>query len=230
MPYKKLSTGFSRFQEDYFQKKPQDQFYQKLSQEGQKPENLIISCSDSRIDPALLTQSVPGTFFSIRNVAAFIPPLDRDAPMDIVAALHFALDALPIKNIIVMGHEDCGGIAHLAVHDDPENPIYQWMRHGEQLKADIFDQFSHAPDAQKLRAFEQGMVLNSLSNLLKLELIEEKIAQKQLFLYGWYFDMYNVKMLHYDPEEYFFREGINPSCPGITKKPSIALFLKKTFQ
>ncbi|MCB1591355.1 MAG: hypothetical protein KDI90_02775 [Alphaproteobacteria bacterium] len=74
MPYKKLVEGFEEFKKSYFQSKKREE-YQKLVTEGQQPETLFIACSDSRIDPAILTNCDPGEFFAVRNIAALVPPL-----------------------------------------------------------------------------------------------------------------------------------------------------------
>ncbi len=88
-----------------------DELFEKLITEGQAPETLIIACSDSRIDPAILTNAEPGELFSVRNVAALVPAYDADGHAHgTSAAIDYAVGVLKVKNIIVLGHALCGGM------------------------------------------------------------------------------------------------------------------------
>ena len=101
-------TGFRVFQKDYFG--PQSDHFEPLKH-GQSPKTMIIGCSDSRVDPALLTNSAPGDIFMVRNVANLVPPFESDGGQHgVSAALEFAVTILEVEHIIVLGHSQCGGI------------------------------------------------------------------------------------------------------------------------
>ena len=111
----RLAAGFERFQKRWFCQ--EHNLYAEL-REGQRPLALVIACSDSRVDPLLLTDSNPGELFVIRNVANLVPPYSPDLRYHgVSAALEYAVRHLHIPHIMVMGHADCGGISSL-ISDD----------------------------------------------------------------------------------------------------------------
>ena len=105
----KLIAGFRHFQGNYFH--GDNELFSQLKN-GQQPKTLVISCSDSRVDPSLLTGAEPGDLFVIRNVANLVPPYEPDARYHgVSAALEYAVCQLQVEHIIVLGHSQCGGIA-----------------------------------------------------------------------------------------------------------------------
>lgn len=133
--------GFQRFQSKYFAgEKP---LYDKLSN-GQNPSTLLIGCCDSRVDPALLLDCDPGDIFVIRNVANLVPPCNEAGNQQgVSAAIQFAVEALNVKRIIVMGHEKCGGIRALMQGYTPSRKIDfvgRWMRIVEPVKQQVLQQ------------------------------------------------------------------------------------------
>ena len=108
MPLRKLIMGFFDFQRQTFQ--PKREFFQQLALK-QRPKILMVACSDSRVDPALLTNAEPGDIFMIRNVANLVPPCVHDeSNHGTSAALEFGVRGLEVEHIIVFGHVGCGGI------------------------------------------------------------------------------------------------------------------------
>ena len=106
---KKLIDGFQTFTNSFFDK--DTYFYENLVKHGQKPDVMIISCSDSRVDPANLFGTKPGELFVVRNVANLIPPYQPDNNYHgVSAAIEFGVKDLRIKNIVILGHSFCGGI------------------------------------------------------------------------------------------------------------------------
>ena len=117
MPLRKLAAGFADFQRDMFI--PKRQFFEQLALK-QQPKIAMIACSDSRVDPAILTNAEPGDIFMVRNVANLVPPCERERDEDkhgTTAALEFAVVSLEVEHIIVFGHVDCGGIKALLTND-----------------------------------------------------------------------------------------------------------------
>ena len=106
---KKLIEGFQIFTNSFFDK--DSDFYQNLRKRGQKPEIMIISCSDSRVDPANLFGTKPGELFVVRNVANLVPPYQPDDNYHgVSAAIEFGVRDLGVKDIVILGHAFCGGI------------------------------------------------------------------------------------------------------------------------
>src|SRR5919199_3838003 len=106
--------------------------YEMLAKTGQRPEIMVVGCVDSRVSPEVIFDASPGELLVVRNVAALVPPYepDRDSQHGTSAALEFAVQALRVKHIVVMGHAYCGGIAAFADDIEPLSPgdfIGRWM-------------------------------------------------------------------------------------------------------
>src|SRR3984885_13918824 len=105
--------------------------YQKLAETGQRPEVMVISCCDSRVSPEVIFDAHPGELFVVRNVANLVPPYSPDgAAHGVSAALEFAVQALKVKHIVVLGHAHCGGIRAYTEPGNPLSPgdfIGRWM-------------------------------------------------------------------------------------------------------
>eukprot|EP01035_Chromulina_nebulosa_P058133 gene58133-79615_t len=106
--------------------------YRTLAEQGQKPQTLVIACCDSHAAPEMVFDAGPGELFVVRNVANMVPPYEPDGQFHSTsAALEFAVQALRVKEIIVMGHGRCGGIrAALDPSAEPLSPgdfIGKWM-------------------------------------------------------------------------------------------------------
>ena len=107
-----LVEGFRRFRAHGFSK--QRDLYEELTK-GQSPHTLVIACSDSRVDPAEIFDASPGELFVVRNVANLVPPYDHDGGRHgVSAALEFGVKALNIRNVLVLGHGQCGGVSACA--------------------------------------------------------------------------------------------------------------------
>src|SRR5882724_3574543 len=89
--------------------------YRELAESGQSPEILVIGCCDSRVSPEVIFDARPGELFVVRNVANLVPPYTPDgAQRAVSAALEYAVQALRVKHIVVLGHAQCGGIRAFA--------------------------------------------------------------------------------------------------------------------
>jgi carbonic anhydrase len=198
----KFISGFRRFQEGYFCN--ESELFEKLRL-GQSPRAVIIACSDSRVDPAILTGSEPGDLFAIRNVANLVPPYERDKGIHgVSAALEYAVTCLEVDHVIVLGHSQCGGIKALldgatgALGDD--SFIHRWVSIADAAKRKVLEELPNATPDQLQRALEQAAILVSLDNLLGFPWIWERVADERLALHGWYFDMQRGELLSYLPQ------------------------------
>ena len=104
-----LLSGYRRFRAEHWPEAHAE--YETLAEKGQKPHTLIVACSDSRADPALIFDAKPGELFVVRNVANLVPPYEPDGKLHgVSAALEFGVKVLGVKRIVVMGHAHCGGV------------------------------------------------------------------------------------------------------------------------
>ncbi|QAZ66144.1 carbonic anhydrase [Solidesulfovibrio carbinolicus] len=204
--------GFKRFQKEYFC--ADSKVFEGLRVE-QKPRALLIGCSDSRVDPSLLTDCAPGELFVVRNVANLVPPCDNDGGHHgVSAAVEFAVRSLEVEHIIVLGHCNCGGIkALLREGDRGRNSgfIDSWVNIAAKARELVLNDLAgHEPQVQE-RACEQGAILISLDNLLSFPWVRERVEAGKLYLHGWYFDFESGELFSYLPETKAF-ELLVPRC------------------
>ena len=182
--------------------------FKDLVEHGQKPKALFIGCSDSRVVPNLITNTLPGELFVIRNIGNFVAPFQPDSEFHATAAaIEYATDVLEVENIIVCGHTHCGAIGALFKDLKPnKNNIHtiKWLSLGESAKK---ISLMHMPDApleiQKEYA-EQVSVVIQLKNLLTYPSVKERVDAKKLFLHGWHYDLENGNILYYSKKDRMF--------------------------
>lgn len=203
--------GFQRFQHKYFA--GESSLYQKLNN-GQKPTTLLIGCCDSRVDPALLLDCDPGDIFVIRNVANLVPPCNEASNQQgVSAAIQYAIEALNVKRVIIMGHEKCGGIRALMQGYTPSPTldfIGRWMKIVEPVKQQVLHQLVNCSADDQNRACELGAIILSLNNLRSFPWVAEREARGELALHGWYFDMSNGALLAYSERSDTFLPMVCP--------------------
>ncbi len=184
----RLVAGFARFRRRHFE--ADDPLYDRLL-EGQQPEVMIIACSDSRTDPAIIYGARPGELFVIRNVAALVPPPTPDgAPHGTAAAIEFGVCELGVRHVVVLGHSFCAGVRCLLDHrrDTTGNSyVSDWMAIAEGVRREIDGLVTEADRRLLARQAEQATVLASLRNLITYPFIEERVSAGKLKLHGWYF-------------------------------------------
>ena len=162
--------------------------YEQLSRDGQAPHAMVVACSDSRVDPAMIFGAGPGELFIVRNVANLVPPYAPDGASHATsAALEFGIRVLQVKHLIVLGHAMCGGItALLKGLPYPVGEFLEpWMRNAQDAMERAL---AEAPvDAQT--ACELEAVKLSLANLMTFPWIREPVADERLMLHGATFDI-----------------------------------------
>jgi len=195
-------AGFERFQAKYFQ--DERSLFSRL-RENQQPRALVISCSDSRVDPALLTGAKPGDLFVVRNVANLVPPYRHEAEAPgIRSAIEFAVKSLEVEHIIVLGHSSCGGIEALMSGEGITEHRYEfigaWISIARRAREWVLRELPEEPTDVQARACEQVAILVSLDNLLSFPWIRERVDKNTLALHGWYFDIDTGELLAYSAE------------------------------
>jgi carbonic anhydrase len=208
MPLCKLTRGFLEFRRGTFL--PKRAQFEKLAL-AQQPRVMMIACSDSRVDPAILANAEPGDLFMVRNVANLVPPclVDR-AQHGISAALEYGVTALGVEHIIVFGHVDCGGIHALLTADpaiDEEHTfIHRWLQIADEARRRTLIIARDRPLETQLRILEQEAIKTSLANLLTFPWIEERVVDGRLRLHGWSFDIKEGEVQAYVPERDAFEQ------------------------
>jgi carbonic anhydrase len=202
-----LLDRLRRFHAETF---PADQQrYEQLVAEGQRPTTLFIGCSDSRLVPYLLTGTGPGELFMVRNVGAFVPPYDGyidtlltslpDADPDprsprpaarrwvgyhgTAAAIEFAVLTLDVVRIVVCGHSHCGGIRALYGQTPAEAPnLAAWLDLGREAVLPVAE-----PGPEVLRRTEQRAVVLQLERLMAYPMVRQRVEARTLTLHGWHY-------------------------------------------
>jgi carbonic anhydrase len=200
---KKLFTGLREFQTEYF---PEHQaFFEELAH-GQTPRVLFITCSDSRIDPALITQTDVGDLFVIRNAGNIIPAFGS-ANGGEGAAVEYALQALNISQIVVCGHSHCGamkGLLKLNKLQEDMPLVYDWLRHTDATRQLLKDNYSHIQGEELIEVAIAENVLTQLDNLKTYPAVRAKLQRGDLALYGWVYSIETGEVLAFDPVEHAF--------------------------
>ena len=193
----KYLEGFARFKQKYYTEEPE--LFDKLKK-GQSPDALVITCSDSRIDPLFLTEAKPGDLFVVRNIASIAPPYsDEEKSCVVMSASRYAVMHLNVPNIIVLGHSSCGGIGALVSMksgDKVDPAIASWVKNIWEALAEAMEMNDELEDLQ--RVTEQRAVVCSMRNLLTYPWVKEKVENGQLQIHGWYFDMEDGSLHAYD--------------------------------
>jgi carbonic anhydrase len=206
----RLVAGFKRFREKYFiQNDPENSIYHRLASEGQTPKTLLIGCSDSRVDPAILTGAAPGDMFVVRNVANLIPPCEHSGTgfHGTSSALEFAVQGLKVENIIILGHRQCGGIRALMRGPEQEKSfIGQWMSIAEEARIKVLADYPNADEDTRCRAAEMEAMKVSLKNLKSFPFVKEAIEKRHMNVIAVYFDLEQGQLWEYEDSTQQFRQ------------------------
>ena len=202
MALSKLINGFFDFQRNTYA--PKREFFAQLALR-QRPKIMMVACSDSRVDPAILTNADPGDLFMIRNVANLVPAFAvDDAKHGTSAALEFAVTALEVEHIIVCGHTRCGGLQALYTSDPSvardHSFIHNWMQIADEPRRRTLLIARDRPLDEQLRVCGQEAIKTSLANLLSFPWLAERVADGRLSVHGWIFDIEAGEIDVYLPE------------------------------
>ncbi len=202
-----FGKGHADFQQVKF--KDNKERFKNLMEEGQSPKALFIGCSDSRVMPAMITNSEPGDLFIVRNIGNFVAPFKPDDAYHATAsAIEYAVSVLKISDIIVCGHSNCGAIAALYsdIQATPENiHTIKWLELGQEAKKVALLAHKNSTKDILLRYTEQVSVVYQLDNLLTYPAVKKRVKEGKLFLHGWHYDIKDGNILYYDDESYEFK-------------------------
>ncbi len=195
-----LIDGYKRFIGGRFPRE-RDR-YEALAATGQTPEIAVISCCDSRVSPEAVFHARPGELFVVRNVANLVPPYETNGQFHgTSAALEFAVKALGVKHIVVLGHANCGGIRSFAEKRAPLSSgdfIGKWMSIIAPAAYALGDP-GERPSPEYITQLEFAGIEQSLGNLMTFGSIRRGVADGSLRLHGAYFGIATGKLLIRDP-------------------------------
>ena len=196
----KLLQGFRQFKEKFYNS--DDPTFSQLLSRGQGPKTLIIGCSDSRVDPSLLSGSGPGEIFVVRNVANLVPPCEMGTKgrHGVSAAIEFAVVNLMVENIIILGHRQCGGIRALLFPKETKAGgfVQQWMKIAESAKIRALQLVPNGDELALWKQCELEGIKTSIENLRSFPFVEEAVNNRNLQLLGIYFDLERGELLELD--------------------------------
>jgi len=213
---KKLIEGFKKFQHEVF--KTKRDLFTSLAK-GQQPRALFISCSDSRIDPCLVTQTEPGELFILRNAGNLVPSYGTTIGSTI-ATIEYAVGVLDIKNIIVCGHTDCGVVKAIL---EPEQvgdlpAVKTWLLQAEATRRVVRDNYSHLTGDALYVATTQENVRIQLNHLKTHPLVAARLRSKSLELHGWVYSIETGDVWTYDFAQDAFRSLVPPAGKARRKR------------
>jgi carbonic anhydrase len=194
----KLVEGIHQFQNDIFS--AQQQLFEDLV-EGQSPLALFITCSDSRINPNLLTQTDPGELFILRNAGNIVPPYGAVEGGE-AATIEYAVSVLGVKDIVICGHSHCGAMGGLLNQAQLSKlpAVRTWLSHAEATHRIIEENYSHLTDpAARLTATVEENVLVQLEHLRTHPTVAAALSRRSLSLHGWVYKFETGQVFGYNP-------------------------------
>ncbi len=180
-------------------------WYQRLAREGQRPRVMVIGCCDSRVHVTSLFGAETGEFFIHRNIANLVPPYNPDGDLHgTSAAIEYAVTALKVTNLVVLGHSECGGVR--GCHDmcsgqapeleEKTSFVGRWI----EILRPGYDRVSSIEDvAERTRALEKEAVLVSLENLMSFPFVRDAVEEDRLSLHGLWTEIGEGDLEVYDP-------------------------------
>lgn len=210
----RLLAGVCKFQQTVYPERKAD--YQRLIREGQNPHTLFIACSDSRVDPELLTQSGPGEIFVSRNIGNLVPPYGR-AIGGISALVEYAVAALQVQQVVICGHTDCGAMkALLAPEQVAAMPSVQlWLRNGEPALERVRARHPPEENSAPLEELIEENVLVQIEHLRTHPSVAAKLAQSSLTIAGWVYNIAQGAVRIFDEQSGRFISVDNSDSPSL---------------
>ncbi|MEZ5673874.1 carbonic anhydrase [Thalassovita litoralis] len=186
-------------------------WYRRLATEGQRPRAMVISCCDSRVHVTSIFGADQGEFFIHRNIANLVPPYEPDGNQHgTSAAVEYAVTALKVSHLVVMGHSSCGGVAgchdmctgHAPELEEKSSFVGRWM----DILRPGFEKVKDIPDeAERKRALEKQAVLTSLENLMTFPFVQDAVKEGSLSVHGLWNDIEEGTLEQYLPSEGTFK-------------------------
>jgi len=192
----RFAAGVIRFQNEIYPQKAE--FFKKLSL-GQSPEALFITCSDSRIETAMITQTDPGDLFVCRNAGNIVPPHTQHTGA-MTASIEFAVAALNIPHIVVCGHSECGAMKGAmnpeGLADLPH--VKEWLGFAKAAVDIVNESGADKTDAERMQMLLEQNVILQMQHLKTHPNVASRLAKGDLQLHGWVYDIKTGRVIAYE--------------------------------
>lgn len=194
-----IVEGFLHFHHEVFAQ--HKDLFKRLAT-AQRPRAMFIACADSRIVPELITQSAPGDLFVTRNVGNIVPPYGQ-MNGGVSTAIEYANLALGVQHIIVCGHSDCGAMRAVLNPQSLEKmpTVKAWLRHAEVAKTMVQENCACANESESMHILTEENVIAQLQHLRTHPSVASRIANGQLFIHGWVYNIETSQIKAYDAEQ-----------------------------
>lgn len=191
-----FAAGVVRFQNEVFPEKKE--LFEKLSK-GQSPEALFITCSDSRIETAMITQTDPGELFICRNAGNIVPPHMMHTG-GMTASIEFAVAALQVPHIVVCGHTECGAMKGAMNPEglDELPHVKEWLGYSKAAVDVVAELGQNATDEERMKMLLEQNVILQLQHLKTHPSVARRLAKGDLRLHGWVYDIKSGDVHAYD--------------------------------
>jgi carbonic anhydrase len=199
-----LLPGLRKFSHEVFP--AQQPLFAKLS-EGQHPHTLLITCSDSRIDPNLVTQTQPGELFIVRNAGNIVPPYGASGGGE-EAAIEFAVEGLGVSNVVICGHSHCGAMAALAnrANLDSLPSVAKWLGNARATQRRLD---GASGGEVSLLSFVEENVLVQADNLRTHPSVSAALRHEKVRIFGWVYHFESGAVTVYDPRQNRFVPSVD---------------------
>jgi carbonic anhydrase len=197
----KLFKGVAKFREEDFEE--HKELFQSLGR-TQEPHTLFIGCADSRVVPDLITRTMPGELFTVRNVANIVPPYRHtEEYVGTTSSIEYAVQVLEVENIVVCGHSNCGGCA--AMNKTAEElahlpNVRRWLEISKEVRSRVDRQMTSESAKKREWLTEQINILVQMRNLLTYPYVRERYQQGRLNIYGWYYVIETGKIYNFNDQ------------------------------
>ncbi len=192
----KLIEGIHQFQSQHFA--DQRELFERLA-DGQHPQALFITCSDSRINPNLITSTEPGDLFIVRNAGNIVPPYGAGHGGE-EASIEYAIAALGVEDIVLCGHSHCGAVKGMlhpeSLKDMPA--VETWLHHADATRRIVRDKYAERTGAALLTTAVEENVLVQLENLRTHPRVAAALACGKMKLHGWVYKFETGQVFAYD--------------------------------
>lgn len=212
MPVPKFAAGVIRFQKEVFPDKRE--LFETL-QRGQSPEALFITCSDSRIETAMITQTGPGELFICRNAGNIVPP-HSNATGGMTASIEFALAVLEVPHVVICGHTECGAMAAAMDVSTVQHlkHVRRWICYCEAAVNVVREMGGEMTAAERMRLLTEQNVVLQLRHLKTHPSVAARLARGDLELHGWVYDIKSGDFSAWDEARGVFEPVREHYAPG----------------
>lgn len=191
----KLIKGIANFKKKSFEERKE--LFKALAT-GQSPEVLFITCSDSRIDPNLITQTDPGDLFICRNAGNIVPPHSMNTG-GITASIEFAVEVLGVTDVVVCGHTDCGAMKGAMDMDSVKSlpHVSNWLGHSRAAFARVKARHGEVTKDHIMEMIQENVLLQ-LKHLETHPSVASKLATDKIKMHGWVYDIESGEITCHD--------------------------------